>query len=150
VGHVVHSGASGPRNIDALFFMLGWDRYGFNKKHAGTRYAELVFSHPVGYAGHDVHSGASGLRNVDALFFMLRWDRYGFHKTRSGTHYTKLVFLHPVGYVGHVVHSGASEAQNMKYYFLCSGGPNAVFIKNALGQVTPNSCFCIRWDLGIT
>jgi hypothetical protein len=80
-----------------------------------------------------VHSYAFVLRNVDALFFMLRWDRYGFHKTRSGTHYTELVFLHPVGYVGHVVHSGASGAQNMKYYFLCSGGPNAVFIK-------------MRWD----
>jgi hypothetical protein len=26
----------------ALFFMLEWDRYGFEKKRAGTRYAELV------------------------------------------------------------------------------------------------------------
>jgi hypothetical protein len=23
-GHVVHSGASGPPNIDALFFLIGW------------------------------------------------------------------------------------------------------------------------------
>jgi hypothetical protein len=130
--------------------MLRWDRYGFDKKHAGTCYVELVFSHPVGYAGHVVHSGVSGPRNVNALFFMLRWDRYGFYKTRSGTRYAELVFLHPMGYVGHVVHSGASGAQNTKYYFLCSGGPNAVFIKNALGQVTPNLCFYIRWDLRIT
>jgi hypothetical protein len=31
-GHVVHYGASGPRNIYALFFMLGWAWYGFSKK----------------------------------------------------------------------------------------------------------------------
>jgi hypothetical protein len=43
MGHVVHSGASGPRNIDALFFLLRWDRSGFQKKFAGTSYAELVF-----------------------------------------------------------------------------------------------------------
>jgi hypothetical protein len=27
----------------ALFFMLRWDRYIFNKKHAGTCYVEFVF-----------------------------------------------------------------------------------------------------------
>jgi hypothetical protein len=60
VGHVVHFGASGARNIDALFFILGWDQYGLHKKRAGTRYAELVFFHPVGFVGHVVRSGASG------------------------------------------------------------------------------------------
>jgi hypothetical protein len=57
----VNSGASEPQKIDAQFFMLGWDQYGFYKKHAGTRYAELVFLHSVGSADHVVHSGASGL-----------------------------------------------------------------------------------------
>jgi hypothetical protein len=59
-GHIVHSGASRAQNINTLFFLLGWDRYGFNEKHAGTYFAELVFLHPVGYAGHVVHSGATG------------------------------------------------------------------------------------------
>jgi hypothetical protein len=58
-GHVVHSSASGVRNLDALFFLLGWDWCGFQKKRTGTRYAELVFFHLVRSAGHIVHSGAS-------------------------------------------------------------------------------------------
>jgi hypothetical protein len=55
----------------ALFFMLGWDLYGFNKKHARTLYVELVFFDPVRSAGHVVHSSASGARNMLALFFIL-------------------------------------------------------------------------------
>jgi hypothetical protein len=39
----VHSGALGPRNVGALFFMLGWDWNILHKKRVGTRYAELVF-----------------------------------------------------------------------------------------------------------
>jgi hypothetical protein len=35
--HVVHSGVPRPQNIDALFVMLGCDRYGFYKKRAGPR-----------------------------------------------------------------------------------------------------------------
>jgi hypothetical protein len=34
--HVVHSGASGVRDVDAPFFMLEWDRYRFDKKRVGT------------------------------------------------------------------------------------------------------------------
>jgi hypothetical protein len=74
VGHVVYSRASGTRNVDALFFMLAWDRYEFYKKHVGTSYVELVFFflHPVASTGHVVHFGATRVQNVDALVFMLR------------------------------------------------------------------------------
>jgi hypothetical protein len=63
MGHVVHSGASAACNGDVLFFILGvgggplWIR---QKKRNRTRYAELVFLHPVGYVGHIVHSSAFG------------------------------------------------------------------------------------------
>jgi hypothetical protein len=43
VSRVVYCGASGARNIDALFFMLWWARSGLKKKRVGTRYAEHVF-----------------------------------------------------------------------------------------------------------
>jgi hypothetical protein len=55
----VHSAASRARNVNTLIFMLGWDQYEFNKKHAKIRYAKLLFLHPVGSVGHVVHSGVS-------------------------------------------------------------------------------------------
>jgi hypothetical protein len=72
--HVVHSGASGVSNVDAIFFMLRWDRCGFHEKCTGTCYTELVFFHPVGCAGNVVHSGADSIKKC------------------AGTHYAELVF----------------------------------------------------------
>jgi hypothetical protein len=69
--------------------MLGWYWCGFDKKHLETRYTELVFLHPGGFAGHVVHSGVSGVRNVGALFFILGWTRCGFHKMCVGTRYVE-------------------------------------------------------------
>jgi hypothetical protein len=77
----------------ALFFMLGWDRYGFIKNGSGTRYAKLVFLHLVGSTGYVMHSSAFGAQNVDALFFLLWWARCGFHKKTTGTRYGLLVFF---------------------------------------------------------
>jgi hypothetical protein len=90
--------------------MLWWDLYGFNKKHIGTRYADLVFFNPVEFAGHVVHSSASGERNGDAQFFMVGWGPVRIRQKNIGTHYAELVVFASVGSVGCVVHSGASGA----------------------------------------
>jgi hypothetical protein len=60
MGHVVHFAASWPRNVIALFFMLQWDWYGFDKNLVGTPYTELAFLHPEGSVGQVGHSSASG------------------------------------------------------------------------------------------
>jgi hypothetical protein len=43
-GHVVHSGASGPLNIDALFFKLRWAWCSFHKKCASLITSNLSFA----------------------------------------------------------------------------------------------------------
>jgi hypothetical protein len=40
--------------------MIGWAWCGFQKKHGGTRYSELVFLHLVRSVGRVVHFVASG------------------------------------------------------------------------------------------
>jgi hypothetical protein len=74
-GHVVHSGASGVRNVDTLFSCLGGPGAVSIKSAPGTHYGTLVILHPVGSAGHVLHSGAFEAGNIDALFFMLRSAR---------------------------------------------------------------------------
>jgi hypothetical protein len=59
-GHLVHSGVSVAQKVNTIFFVVGWDRYGFDRKRPTTSNVELVFLHFVGYAGHIVYSDASG------------------------------------------------------------------------------------------
>jgi hypothetical protein len=146
-GHVVNSGASRVQNFDALFFMLGWVRCSFHKKHTGTRYAELVFLHPVGSASYKVHSSVSGAQNIDALFFVIGWSRCGFHEMLTGTRYIELGILHPVGSACHIVNSDASGPRNIDALFFTLGWDHLDLTKSVPGQVTLNLCFCIRWDL---
>jgi hypothetical protein len=84
VGHIVHSDASGARNVEALFFMLGWAWCNFHERCTGTRYSKHVFLHPVGSGGHVVHSDVSGTQNVNALFFKLGWDGMDMTKSAQG------------------------------------------------------------------
>jgi hypothetical protein len=108
VGHIVHSGASGPRNIDALFFILGWARYIFDKNHVGTRYAELVFLHPVGSTRHVVHS-VCPCRETSIHYFSCSGGPNAFPIKSAPGHVTSnLHFLHPVESLSYKVHSGAS------------------------------------------
>jgi hypothetical protein len=94
--HIVHSDASSARNVDALFFMHGWDQDVFHKMCTRTHYVKLAFLHPVGSTGHVVHSGASRVQNIDTIFHA-RVGRSGFRKKCVGSRCAKLVFLHPVG-----------------------------------------------------
>jgi hypothetical protein len=147
---VVHSGASRQRNIDTLFFMLGWDQYGFDKKCIGTRYAKLSYLHPVGSVGHVVHFDSSRARNVDALFFMLRWDQCGSDKKHAITRYAELLSLHPVESTAHVVHSHASGARNIDALFFMLGGTGTDLTKSDSGHITLNFYFYIQSDLWVT
>jgi hypothetical protein len=146
----VNSGAPGAQNVNKVFFMVGVGPYRFDKKRPGTRYAKLVFLHPVGSVGHVVYSIASGAQNVVALFFMLRWAQGGFYQKHIRTRYAELLFLHPVGSLGHVVHYAASGTQNVIALFSCFGETGTDSTKSVLEHVTLNSCFCIRWDLWAT
>jgi hypothetical protein len=43
VGHVLHFGASGAQNVDALYFMLEWDQCSFHKSTSGQITSNLCF-----------------------------------------------------------------------------------------------------------
>jgi hypothetical protein len=103
-GHVVHSDACGARNLDVLFFILGWELFGFHKKCARTSYTKFLFFHPMESTGHVVHSSASWARNVMYYFSSSGGTGKDSTKSTPGHDTLNLCFW---GSVGHVVHSGA-------------------------------------------
>jgi hypothetical protein len=130
--------------------MLVWDRYIFQKKRTGTRYAKLMFLHPVGCVCHTVHCGVSRARNVDTLFFLLCWDWYGFHKKASGQLMPNLCrCIRWYSWVTWCILVPPGREMST-HYFSCSGGNGAVFIKSTSGHFPANLCFCIRWDMWVT
>jgi hypothetical protein len=100
--------------------MLTWALCGFQQKRAETRYAKLVFLHPVRSVGHILHSAASRARNIDVLYFILRWDRDGFDKKCVGSRYTELVFLHPVRsiYRSHSAFRCFQDVEHQRTFFM--------------------------------
>jgi hypothetical protein len=145
----VHSVASWARNVDVLFFIPGWDQSGFHKKCTGTRYAELVFLHPLGSVSHIVHSCVCG-REMSTCYFYARvgpvripqkahWDtlRRSCVFTSSGICESHSGSEHP----GHEMST---------QYFSCSGGTSTDSKKTLSGHVTSNECFCIQWDMRVT
>jgi hypothetical protein len=82
-GHVVHSSASGLRNIDALYFMLEWAWCGSKKSVSLHLTPDLCFSSDEICGSHRGFRGVRP-RNINAVFFMLGWPRCGFQKNAPG------------------------------------------------------------------
>jgi hypothetical protein len=149
--HVVHSGASEPWNIDALFFMLGWDRYGFNKKRVGTCYSKHWFFASSGICGTcSAFRCVWGVKHHYTIFHAwvhpmwfpnkaclatllqtcvscIRWDLW----------LTYCILVHP-------------GKETMTHYFSRSGGLGALSRKSAPRYVMLNFWVCIRWELLVT
>jgi hypothetical protein len=80
------------QNVDALFFMLGWDGYGFHKKRAGTRYAKHVFLHLVGSVSHVAHSVHPGRETLMHYLSCLGGTGLDSRKSTTGHVTLKLCF----------------------------------------------------------
>jgi hypothetical protein len=139
-GNVVHSGKSDVQNIDTLIFVILWYRSRFQKKCAGTRYAELVFLHLVGSAGQEVHSVASDVRHVVALFFLLGWDRYRFQKNASRHITPHMCFCIRWDQRVMLCLVVLLRYETSTYHFSCSGGTSVVIPQKARRETLRRTC----------
>jgi hypothetical protein len=78
--------------------------------------------HLMGSAGHVVQSIASGAQTVNALFFHAR--------------------------VGPVQIQQKARRDMLRQTCVFASGTDSR--KSVMGHITPNLCFCIRWDLQVT
>jgi hypothetical protein len=78
-------------------------------------------------------------------------DAPGADRTNSaGRRYVEHVFLHSVGSVGHVMCYVASGVRNVDALFFMLNCTGADRTNSASGDVMPNLCFLIWWDLRVT
>jgi hypothetical protein len=109
VGHIVYSGASGVRNINALFFMLRWDQYGFDKSAFGHVTLNLCFR--IRWDLWVMWSILVHLRHESSrhYFSCLGGTGTDVTKNASGHVMPNLCCWILWGSAGHVVHYGESE-----------------------------------------
>jgi hypothetical protein len=98
VGHILHYGASGTRNVDALFFFLGWDRYALHKIVLGHLTLNLCFASGGTYRSRGAFLSLRGAK-PRCTIFRARAGLARFHKKHVGTSYVELLFLYPLGYI---------------------------------------------------
>jgi hypothetical protein len=82
-------------NPQCTIFHARVARCGLRKKHAETRYAELVFLHPVGSAGHVVHSVHTGHEML--MHYFSCWGWAGVDSTKSVMRYVTPNLCFPSG-----------------------------------------------------
>jgi hypothetical protein len=111
VGHIVHSGASGPQNIDAPFLCLGGTSTDSIKSALGHVMLNLCFSIWWDLWSRSAFWCVRGVKRRRTIFHD-QVGRYGFHKKCIETRYSELVFLDTVGYAGHVVNSGVRATKH--------------------------------------
>jgi hypothetical protein len=155
-GHVVHSGVSGARKIDTLFFMFGLGPIWIQQKaRRDTIRRTCVFASAGICGSRSAFRCVQGAKRGHTIFSSSRgiW----IHKRHVETRYATLVSLHSLGSTGHAMHSGASRVRNvrlghemMMHIFSCSGGTDLDSTKSTTGHVTLNLCFRIRWYLRVT